>query len=366
MKVFVCSRMNELEPERKAVIDSLFISGCTPVYFESLISAYDDRKAKKEMDEMVAEGEALILIYPRWKGKSRKMLKGQTPTQYEFGKFYQKIKREGRDIGTYIHVFRKSVITESEMDSFMDKFSDVKAIEYDNHVNLAGFSYDLGRRLRGRRDDKAGEILGSVVVRYNGPDFRGLLETLSDMLYRGVPQDDRTRYVANLDQISFASGAGVATLYISCSFVAENVPDLRHLSEFLNAGMHRQIAEAKKDYRLPRKVRVPRKLIIVSHGENESPPYQLYLEVRTIDQPGQLNAVARILRQGKYNVDELQLKPAEKGYPRQTLMALWISKERGQSSPDELERELVMIETAIRELAGVRSFSLTVTEMSVA
>lgn len=362
MKVFICSRMNELEPERKAAIDSLAISGCIPIYIERQISAYGDKEAKDIMDRMIDDADALVLIYPRWKGKARQILAGKTPTQYEFAKFYAKIKRMGRDVETYVRVFRKSVIEESEMDRFIARFSDIKPIPYDSHVQLAGNVYDLGRQLCSGHRDVRSDIKGSVVVRYNGPDFRGLLEGLSDMLSRGAKVDHRTTYVANLDRISFASGANVATVNFSCSLV-EGVPDLQDLEKFLNVGMRREIAKAKKDHRLERKAKVPTKLVHVTHSVSTAPPFQFFMEVRTIDQPGQLHAVARVLRELKYSIDELQLRPAERGYPRQTIMTLWVSKESGLSTADELERDLVKLETAVRELAGVRSFSLRPTEM---
>lgn len=362
MKIFVCSRMNELEPERKAAIDSLAISGCTPIYIERQISAYGDREAKGIMDRMIDEADALFLIYPRWKGRPRRILGGKTPTQYEFAKFYSKIKRMGRDVDTYIRVFRKSVIEESEMDSFMSKFLETKPVSYESHVQLAGDVYDLGRALCGGHHDVHVGLNGSVVVRYSGPDFRGLLEELSDMLSPGARVDHRTSYVANLDRISFASGAGVATVNFSCSLV-EGVPDLKELERFLNLGMRREIERAKKDHRLAHRERIPKKLIQVTHAVGTMPPFQLFMEVRTIDQPGQLHAIARVLREGRYNIDELQLRPAEKGYPRQTIMTLWVSKQWGQGTSDELERDLVKLETAIRELAGVRAFSLRPTEM---
>jgi hypothetical protein len=359
MRVFVCSRLNELEPERKAVIDSLAIVGCTPINFERQISVYEDKAAKLAMDRMVNEAEALVFIYPRWKGKPRRLLRGQTPTQYEFGKFYKKIKKMGRDVQTYIHLYRKSVIEESELDEFMKGFPDVRPIAYDNHVQLAGFIYDLGRRLRGSKHGSPPAASSPpLVVRYNGPDFRGLVEKLSDLLYRGLKEGPVT-HPANIDRISFASGAGVATLYISCSFSSEGLPDLRVLGKILNEEMRKEIAEAKKDGRLNRSVRI-RNLIDVTHGDHEEPPFQLYLEVRTIDQPGQVYAVARVLKEERYNVDELQLKPAEKGYPGQTVMAISVSKERGQGTLDELERDLLKLETAIRELGGVRAFSVRV------
>jgi hypothetical protein len=355
--------MNEFEPERKAVIDSLAIAGCTPIYLERQVSV-DEKDAKEKMDEMVNEAEALILIYPRWEGKVRPHLSGRTPTQYEFEKFHQKITKQAKNPATYIHVFRKSVIKESEMDKFMEKFTDVKSANYNTHVELAGVAYDLGRRFSKRREDQRTETLGSMVVRYNGPDFRGLLERLSDLLQRGGKRDRRAQCVANIDRISFASGAGVATLYFSCSF-AENLPRKEALQDSLNRAMLREIDEARREHRLlgPR-FKVGTVLISVSPGGDRIPRFEIYLEVRTIDQPGQLHAIARVLREAKYNVDELQLKPAEKGYPRQTLMALWVSKESDLCPFDEFERDLVEIETAIRELPGVRSFSLRVAESS--
>jgi hypothetical protein len=41
-------------------------------------------------------------------------------------------------------------------------------------------------------------------------------------------------------------------------------------------------------------------------------------------------------------------------------MAISVSKERGQGTLDELERDLLKLETAIRELGGVRAFSVRV------
>jgi glycine cleavage system regulatory protein len=84
---------------------------------------------------------------------------------------------------------------------------------------------------------------------------------------------------------------------------------------------------------------------------------QFYVELRTIDTPGQLNAVCKVLKELWFNIDELKLKPMPPEFERQTTITLLISR-RAPQHTEHLKTTLIELETALNTLIGVRAFSI--------
>lgn len=117
---------------------------------------------------------------------------------------------------------------------------------------------------------------------------------------------------------------------------------IKHLERILDEEIDKDIKLAIEDGRASEEVKLDgeeKKLNVKSVQASEkpfqigvhqdpgkSPDYQYYVELRTINAPGQLNAVCNVLRDANYNIDEIVLKPTEKEHRRQTTISLWLSK----------------------------------------
>jgi predicted amino acid-binding ACT domain protein len=351
MKIFISSRIRELQMERKTAVDSVHLAGHEPVFIEAEPEV-KDKKAKKTMDLMLQRSNALISISYISLGSPEQILGRRTPIEYEMYLF-RKIHPEGpiflfaKKVDRYINREPRLMDWRSQ-----EEEKGPKIIEFDTAAEL---SEETVKRVKDLPRTPAPPATERKVIRYEGPDYVGLIEVLSETLW--------SAFGANIDYISQGARADLATVLFGCSF--------RHDTQATAESIKRQLMKAvRKDME---KERATQKFLTsrmnshpvhirVEDDKSRKPKTQFFVEIRTIDTPGQLNAVCKVLKRLQINIDDVTLRPAPAEYPRQTVVALWIS-----SAPDVGRKEgweersvstLARLETEVRDIIGVRSFSI--------
>lgn len=358
MKWFVSSRMRELSVERKEAIEAIHFAGHTPIYIETEPQVKDE-ETKIVMDDLLKGSDGFVLICYLSEGRHEEVLGHLTPIQYELCKF-----RELHPDSPVL-LFRK--VPDPYVTPSPGLILWVEAVSRDLRINIVDFQgsqeldSELLKALRTYKKDRStSDIAEKLIIRYTGPDFIGLIAKISGILF--------SVYKLNIDYISHASRGGLATLYASCT--PRELPDhptmieKEELRENLIKGIKEDLLEAAGQDRFVDGADPHGALNIEVDKDTTAPkPFEFYVELRNIDAPGQLNAVCRVLKAHKINIDELQLKPTPPEYKRQVSICLWLSKPEWQSRlADELQKEIVKelrdLEIGLRDLIGVRAFSI--------
>lgn len=352
--------MEELRAERKAVIDALHFTGHTPLFIENEPTVRD-QEAREIMEKMIDDAEAMIFLYFVTLGADDPILDNRAPIKFELQEF------KARHPGGRIFMFHKEVdphLRLPELMGWVDRELDDERCEVSKHIfrrtedlaqQVARLTADLPRT---ETDE---EHLERFIVRYDGPDFSGLMERASERLSQ--------LHRLNIDYISFAGRSGVATMNIFCSrdpgpnrSSDASVEGRRaELEESLAEVLAQEVDKAKEDGRMVDGSQATRPQVLVNKDQSRQPRFQIYLEVRTINAPGQLYALTRAMADQGFNIDELLLKPAGQEHARQTWLNFWVSK-NAIGSISELEHELLRLESSLRHLVGVRTFSTRVVE----
>ncbi len=356
MKFFVSSRMREVFFERKVLIEAIHALGHIPLYIETEPHRKDEA-ARATMEELVDDADGFILLcYLSEGNKETKVLEGCTPIQYEIERFIKNNKGKNTPILIFQKMPHESVkasrglvqwIAKLKRTYTVKEFHNAKALEKLLEEELAPYA------------EQKDEIKTRYTVRYVGPDFVGLIGKLSEVVFTG--------YRLNIDYVSHASAGGWGAVYMLCS--QRKLPGKRSKTinrEELESSMETMINEeleiVKKDIRLhggfpdP----FPQPDIKVEVDPNEPSPYQFFVIVRTIDAPGQLNAVCKELRRKFFNIDEFQLRPSPPEHENQTTMTMWLSRKK----PEGQKKDLKRLERIFRYLIGVRNFEIRVMDYS--
>lgn len=352
MKFFVSSRMDELFIARKTAIETIHNEGHTPLYIET---EPDDRaRAKKTMDMLVEDADGLVSIHYISLGNFESLLGDHTPTQYELIRFVK------RHPDAPVLFFRQMADADTPVSGSMIRFFEEYAKEREVQIIKFQGQQELATKLTKALDpykeriDKK-EAKARLIVRYVGPDFIGLIAKVSEIIFTG--------HKLNIDYISHAAKAGRATWYITCSpregHGSKKSPNIDRLKRDLKNGVRRDLELAIDEGRLvdgAESAMHPE--IKVEKDTTSRQAFEFFVEVRTIDSPGQLNAICKVLRERSYNIDELQLRPTSYGYGRQTTIIMWLSKSCVRSQYKEITKELRELEACLQYLVGVRAFSI--------
>ncbi len=216
-------------------------------------------------------------------------------------------------------------------------------------------------------DDDHTEFNNIHVARYNGPDFIGLIHYLSMYFFSNN---------INILHVSHSSSIYTSMASIYVTFKSKyNPPSDLDLAAFMAKLFSKDSVDTNKPTDFKMEVYKPdkeekkmlnlykrkwdltttvRKLIPKSSTEGKFE--ELILEIVTIDVPGQIYAVTRVLLRQYFNIVDLVLKPGFGNLKRQRTMTVWISKLI--HSADESRRSLVDLELALSSLIGVRSYSI--------
>lgn len=349
MKIFVSSRMVELAIERKTAVDSLHFAGHTPLYIEKEPEV-KDQAAKYVMDSMIKDAEALLLIYYLSEGTLQTILSGNSPIMYEFEQF-RKHHPDGK-----IMLFRKTPDPKIQPSNFLLNWFNMKAEEAG--INIIGFSspQELAPNIYDKVSDLAlvtDERIAPrrAIIRYSGPDYMELLLNVTEVLF--------SKYKMNIDYISFATKGGFATLFVQVSTrgTLPNLKELRYdVLTRINQGM--AVVAVAKEVPL-RDESLLEETTMIRVDEEKSNPIedQYYVELRTIDTPGQIYAICKVLLESNFHIDELQLKPTPPEFERQTTMIMSMSQHDPKYSKTS-KRNLIKLEMEIDYLIGVRSYSI--------
>jgi predicted amino acid-binding ACT domain protein len=200
-------------------------------------------------------------------------------------------------------------------------------------------------------DNNAPKNVSRFIFRYTGPDYVGLIAKISEVVF-GLS--------LNIDYISHAARSGLSTIYMSCSTYAARKDEgafRRHLEKVVHKAIKKDLAVAKAEGRDFAKTGKEHVSISVDPDHEPSLPYQFYVELRTIDTPGQLHFICKVIRDTiKYNIDEIVLKPTQREHERQTTMSFWLSK-RDSIGSGHPSHELMELELQLRALIGVQSLT---------
>jgi len=357
MKVFVSSRMTELLVERKTAIEVVHFSGHTPLYIETEPEVKDEA-ARQVMLSLLADADGFLSLHYLSEGRQDEaILNNFTPIEFELVEFIKLHPNKP------VLLFRRRPDDEVVPSPHLARFFRQKAealktpiIDFRTPGELHERLLNVMSHYKSRRDP--GDRSAVLVVRYLGPDFIGLVGKVSEVLF--------TRHRLNIDYVSHASRDGAATLCLSCSprdiepqltsLYAEQVrtdieTGLRQVLDENARGNSRKARQASQ-------IRDSHFQLIVDLMRRSPRPPQFYVEVRTIDAPGQLNAICKALRDRHFNIDDLQQRPTPAEYHRQATSVWWLSKPG--SKPKDQRENLAAIEAALQYLVGVRSFSIKV------
>lgn len=350
MQIFISSRMRELQTERKTAVDSVHLAGHDPVFIEAEPES-KDKKAKQTMDFMLQRSDALISISYISLGKREPILGRRTPIEYEMDLF-RKFHREGqvfcfaRRVDEYIDQDRHLLEWRCRL-----KEEGFEIIEFDTPAELSEAIVKRVQKLPARPERR---VAARKVIRYEGPDYVGLIAVLSETLY--------SKFGANIDYISQGARAGLATVLFGCSFRDDRSATDRSISRQLTQAVQRDMEKERlTQERLTSRMNRYGIRLKVEKVESWEPETQFFVEIRTIDTPGQLNAVCRVLKRLQINIDDVTLRPAPSEYPRQTVIALWLTSARDDERKEECDSSisaLARLETEVRDIIGVRAFSI--------
>jgi len=362
MRFFVSSRMRELHVERKTAIETVHFSGHTPIYIETEPEV-KDLPARETMDSLLKNADGFISVHYLSEGLRQDILRNYTPIEYELIHFLELHKGEKVPILLFRQIPDKFVSPSKTMIHWFDE----QACKLRTDIVPFSGQKELGSKLwealrHYEQDTDVLDVKNRFIVRYSGPDYIGLIAKAAEII--------STFYKLNIDYISQAARGGLTTLYASCS--PRGLPDtpieidIVKLQNDLKEGIEKDLQLAISEDRLVDGAN-PKKILNIEVDKDTTTlkPFQFYVELRTIDAPGQLNAICRVLRDHGFNIDELEQKPTPVEYKRQSSICLWLSKPKWSSSASgslqsERERELSDLELEIRYLVGVRAFTIEV------
>ncbi len=346
MNIFISSRIRELQMERKTAVDSIHLAGHDPVYIEAE-PIVKDKRAKTTMDLMLQRSAALVCVCYLSLGKKEPILGRRTPVEYEISTF-RRMHPEGP-----IFIFTKDVDRYIQKDPSLEdwiqsqKSKGVKITQFEASVNL---SEGIVKCLQDFPPGKTVPSYSRKAIHYEGPDYVGLIEIISETLF--------SEFGTNLDYISQGARAGLATVLFGCSFRDKTPANSRTIQRKLRQAVLEDIRrETESQKLLASRMNSYKVRIRVEEDDSWRPSAEFFVQIRTIDTPGQLNAVCKVLKKLRFNIDDVTLRPAEVEYPRQTLVTLWISSAEEREEPTPI-LALARLEWAVRDIIGVRSFSI--------
>ncbi|HUP60472.1 MAG TPA: DUF4062 domain-containing protein [Thermoanaerobaculia bacterium] len=347
MKIFVSSRMRELFIERKTAIEAVHFAGHTPLYIETEPQVKDE-EARNTMVSLISAADAFLSIYYLTEGTKTPILNGATPIEFELAQFAE------HHPGAPVFMFRKGPGHANPSHVMIDWFEysatalDATREEFDTPQQLHAAVRRALRHHSTQTDDM--DVPYEVTVRYVGPDYIGLIGKLTEIIF--------TSYKLNIDYISHAAHGGHSTVCLSCS--PRPLPgrpetvDREQMEGDLKRAVRRDMDSAPAEGRTIAGANLSQEPeIVVDIDPTGKRRRQLLVKIRTIDAPGQLNAVCKQIRDLRYNIDELQMHPTPPEYPRQTTITLWLSRLDGHRI--EVHREIDRIEGELQYLVGVRS-----------
>ncbi len=344
-RIFISSQINEIRQARKAVIDTVHNNDHIPVFLEEVLETKEVKvKDKLMIDALLESSDALVLIYYISLGFKESVFDNLTPIQYEFQQF-KKIKPNAPCL-LIGQIADPSKNAEQGLIEWVTMISDNENVSHDEYGNPNDLSVKVNEWIQSLElNSMSTGSSDKMIVRYNGPDYLGLLSKITEILF--------CNFALNIEYISFAAKYGKATFYITCSQGSKLVNKER-LADTLQTEIERE----SKGNEIKTSTTIVRGSDLLNvQIDNEAEvikQYQYYLEIRTLNVPGQLSAISKILRDLDFNIDELSLKPTEKEYKGQTTITIWVSH-LYDVNINVTSSEMTRLDTLINGLAGVRS-----------
>lgn len=335
--------------ERKAAVDSVHLAGHEPIFIETEPQV-KDKAARRTMDLMIKRSEALISLCYLSLGKLDPILGRRSPIDYEMWRFLKT-----HPAGP-VFIFAKNrdryVNQDPHLEEWLQKQSEKghEIIPFDTPADL---SEQVVHRVKDLPKTTITKAETRKAVRYEGPDYLGLVEVLSETLFAGCG--------ANIGYISQGARAGVATVLLGCTFRENSLSATRIQRRLRSAVMKSIEDEQARQPHLADRRRIFPVRIKIEDDFLISACEEFFVEIRTIDTPGQLNAVCKVLKRLRLNINDITLRPAPSEYQRQTTIALWISSMDNEDFEPRSEASiatLARLESEVRDIIGVRSFSI--------
>jgi len=354
--------MGEVYWERKKVVELLHFEGHTPLFFEREPWIDDPSRAKRQMDDMLARSDAIVQIHYLTSGDNKKVLGDRTPIWYEFTEFAKNCR------GPCLLLRKRSAIPDPGLRNLSERverypFSDV--VEFEEYEDWGEQLLKWLHKMKLEKD--LPERRASLVIRYSGKDYVGLLEAVSRVLFR--------RYSLNIDYMSYAAVGGVGTLCLTCS-TREEVREVEKYAAEVQDKLREELAREDKEAREEGRFIVGSvpdpggTRISVERKAPRAADVECYLEVRHADLPGQVFAICGVIKDLGVNIDEIGLYPTEHGFSKQRIARIWLSrptlavesrpsvmKDHESHREREYQEFIVQVEDRLSRLIGVRSAS---------
>src|SRR5258708_7296120 len=200
--------MLELFVERKTAIEVIHFAGHTPLYIETE-PIVKDLEARATMLSLLSDSEAFLSLHYLSEGqRDEEILDNHTPIEFELVEFMK------------LHPHRPILLFQQTPDQdvtpspnmlrfFRHKAESLKKeiVTFQGPGQLHERLLDALSHYKGRKDDI--RSINSVVIRYLGPDFIGLVGKISEVIF--------TKHGLNVDYISHASRPRRATRCMSSS-----------------------------------------------------------------------------------------------------------------------------------------------------
>jgi predicted amino acid-binding ACT domain protein len=352
--------MRELLWERKQVVELLNFCNPrhTPLFFEQEPWVDDPAGAKAIMDNMLDHSDAFLQIHYLTCGEPKGLYGDETPIQYEFKRFLATrgspciLLRKRPD--TDAHIANRLVNLQQELARH-----GVQAVEFTEAHELAD---TLNAALRGL--DLAPdppEDHESLVLRYTGRDFTGLLEAITSTLFHS--------FRLNVTYMSYAATGDWGTLLLTCAPRERLSKPIAAYAAEVEDAVGQEIVRVRPagidEKHLDLFVSAAGRLQGLSVTQHEKPTCrraECYIEVRHADLPGEVAAICGTIKKPGVNIDELQLHATDPGLDRERLLRLWVSHTSAENgsctsggllSPDQ--SLLLQLEASLLRLVGVRS-----------
>lgn len=349
MKVFVSSRMGHLL-ERKAAIDAIHHAGQAPRYIETEEFHDEVSKLREIMDTMLDHAEAFVGIYLPDFGKVQQELDGQQPIIFELRGMVERLLHAGLgdQIPSRILLLCTHGLSHSDRSQLAGIFSSLPEsqrppmIHVQDYTDVCSEVFEFARKLKDHEPDHGKEVQRYTLdIEYTGLDQPGILKDLSEYLF--------TRHGVNVESV-FGSAQGERAsiqLTVAWDHGPHRVLSRKELEASLNglwSGLSRKAGEQEDPIR-----------VFETLPDKETQEFG-YVEVRSIDAPGQLNTVCKALDELELNMQQIHLAPAPSEFPGQTVISIKIPLDR-HSERMSRRAKFLKLESKLRALVGVQALS---------
>lgn len=349
MKVFVSSRMSQFA-ERKAAINAIHVAGHRPLFIEAEEYRATPDELREKMDRMLEQADLFVGIYGDSLGENETAL-DYKPVLYELKTMAESL---GEAATERMLLFAKKDQSPDSR-SAVDVLAKVKGLNaptiFERPHELTGVIFEEMCGFEPKEPEWREQSRIQVEVEVSAQDVPGLLGAISEYFY--------AEYGMNVDQVAGSSWTERAVLHLSLS-LGEGGRSHRTGGGFprpRNEGGSVPQKEFEERLRkdLAERCETSKRNIKV-YATEAGPPREkgqgyFFVDLRTIDTPGQLNAVCKAVKETELSIADVHLTPSPMEFPRQTSLSMRIALDGDREV--SMRRQFMELETRLRDLPGV-------------